>query len=445
MKLKKFAIRGLIIFAVVVALCMFFSGTIRTITTAKVKILTPRQGKFSEEVELTGKVIFPAAEPVKLENAKDVSLTITSVKVQPGSEVEKGDVLFTAEIADYEKNMDTLRTSYNEAANQLADLERKNSNLRLRPTDEAWAKAYEALTAAQNTELDLRVNRDALLAVEGLKAGDGSLPEGASDELKEAWTAHEQAAQALAAAEEAMAQAERYNISDDVRTYIVDKQKYQTQMEDYEKQMVDLRVLRSTLQNVTAPDDGYITEVNVKAGEAFDPSGAAYSFCPGKEDPVLRIDTSETTLTISRGTDVSFNSTRGGTVEGSIDATGVTSTGETYADVELSSRMIRDLGGSVAMLANDITVRVSYRSNDTTTLLPSSAVRGSGDDRYVYVLEQRQSAFGVNSLVTKKQSVSVLAEAGSLVSVAEDLSYMQVAYMEDREISEDMTVMEYVN
>ena len=72
-------------------------------------------------------------------------------------------------------------------------------------------------------------------------------------------------------------------------------------------------------------------------------------------------------------------------------------------------------------------------------------MRGSGDDRYVYVLEQRQSAFGVNSLVTKKQSVSVLAEAGSLVSVAEDLSYMQVAYMEDREISEDMTVMEYVN
>ena len=150
MKLKKYAIRGLIAFAVVVALCMFFSGTIRTITTAKVKLLTPRQGKFSEQVELTGKVVFPAAEPVKLENAQGVSLTVTSVKVQPGSEVEEGDVLFTAEIADYEKNMDTLRQSYNEAAGQLADLERKNANLRLRPTDEAWAKAYTALAEAQN-------------------------------------------------------------------------------------------------------------------------------------------------------------------------------------------------------------------------------------------------------------------------------------------------------
>ena len=216
-------------------------------------------------------------------------------------------------------------------------------------------------------------------------------------------------------------------------------------MKDYEQQMVGLRVLRSTLQSVTAPGDGYVTEVNVKAGEAFDPSGPAYSFSPEDEGPVLRIDTSKTTLTISRGTDITFDSTRGGVSEGSVDSTGVTVTGETYADVELSSRMIRDLGGSVAMLANDIPVGVSYRSNDNTTLLPSSAVRGAGDDRYVYVIQQRQSAFGVNSLVTQEEPVTVLAEAKGTVSVAEDLSYMQIAYMEDREIGENTTVMEYVN
>ena len=59
-----------------------------------------------------------------------------------------------------------------------------------------------------------------------------------------------------------------------------------------------------------------ITEVNVKAGETFDASGPAYSFSPEKEDPVLRIDTSKTTLTISRGTEVTFDSARGGTVGG---------------------------------------------------------------------------------------------------------------------------------
>ena len=36
MKLKKFALKGLIILAVAVALCMFFARTVQTITTPKV-------------------------------------------------------------------------------------------------------------------------------------------------------------------------------------------------------------------------------------------------------------------------------------------------------------------------------------------------------------------------------------------------------------------------
>ena len=36
--------------AAVVALCMFFSGTIKTISTAKVKLVTAKQGKLEEEI-----------------------------------------------------------------------------------------------------------------------------------------------------------------------------------------------------------------------------------------------------------------------------------------------------------------------------------------------------------------------------------------------------------
>ena len=103
------------------------------------------------------------------------------------------------------------------------------------------------------------------------------------------------------------------------------------------RQMVDLRALRTTLQTVTAPDAGYITEVNVKAGRDLRRlSGRRLLLQPGgPADPVLRVDTSETTLTISRGTDVTFDSARGGTAEGSVASTGVTAAGDTYADVEL--------------------------------------------------------------------------------------------------------------
>ena len=38
--MKRFAIKGLAALAAVVALCMFFSGTMKTLSTAKVKIVT---------------------------------------------------------------------------------------------------------------------------------------------------------------------------------------------------------------------------------------------------------------------------------------------------------------------------------------------------------------------------------------------------------------------
>ena len=46
--MKKFAIKGLVALAAVVALSMFFSGTIKTISTAKVKLVTAKQGKLEE-------------------------------------------------------------------------------------------------------------------------------------------------------------------------------------------------------------------------------------------------------------------------------------------------------------------------------------------------------------------------------------------------------------
>ncbi|NLF26492.1 MAG: hypothetical protein GX592_01235, partial [Clostridiales bacterium] len=315
MNLKKFAVRGFIALAAVVALCMFFSGTIRTITTAKVKLLSPKQGKLIQTVELPGKAVFPGAKPVKLEGAEDVSLTVASVLVQPGSEVEAGDALFTAEIADYEKSMDSLRQSHGQATDQLNELERKNRNLRLKRTDEEWAEAYYALTDARADELEKRIAVDALLVVEGLKMADGALPEGASEALREAHAEHLAAKGALTEAEGRMQTADRYNIDDAVRAYIVDRKKFSDQLASLEAQMVELSVLRSTLARVTAAADGYITEVNVKPGEAFNPRASAYSFSPKEEMPVLRVDAEKTTLAIAKGMKVTFTGKKGQELE----------------------------------------------------------------------------------------------------------------------------------
>lgn len=446
MNMKRFAIRGLIVLAVVVALCMFFSGTIRTITTPKVKLYSPKQGKLEQTVELTAKTVFPESKPVTLPGAKDLTLNIASVKVGAGYEVEEGDLLFTASIADYDKNVQTLRDSYDQTNRELMELEQKNKGVRLRQIELDWREAYCTLSSCQDKELESRIEMETLLRVEGLSLNeDGTLPEGASEELTAAFEKNASDREALSQAEEAMALAERYNIDENVRTYITEKLALEEKLADCEQQLLNLSVMQVQVQRVTAPEDGFITEINVKAGETFDANTAAYSFCPAEEMPVLRVDTEDSTLTISKGTEVTFEGAKGSELESEVIATGVTPEGRKYADVELTKKLLKGVGGSSAIADTETTIKIFYKAKQSTTLLPSSAVRGSGEDRYVYVAREQQSAFGTKSLVIAKLEVTVLAEVEGVCSISDEISWEQVAYMEDRAISEGTTVMEYVN
>ena len=103
MNLRKFAMRGLIALAVVVALCMFFSGTIKTITTAKVRLTQATSGRLEEEVDLNGKLTFPQVERVGYALEDGQTLTITRVNVRAGYEVKAGDVVVEARVAGYEE------------------------------------------------------------------------------------------------------------------------------------------------------------------------------------------------------------------------------------------------------------------------------------------------------------------------------------------------------
>ena len=94
-------------------------------------------------------------------------------------------------------------------------------------------------------------------------------------------------------------------------------------------------------------------------------------------------------------------------------------------------------------MSEETKLTVSYRSSASTTLLPVSAVRGSGESRYIYVVDEGSNALGETTLTIRRQDVTVLAEVGSTVSVQEDLGRVRVAYMEDRAISEGSTVMLY--
>ena len=74
-------------------------------------------------------------------------------------------------------------------------------------------------------------------------------------------------------------------------------------------------------------------------------------------------------------------------------------------------------------------------------MIEAAAVGGEGDNRYVYVVSQEDSPLGGVRLTVRKQEVKVIAESSKWVSVDEDLTYRDIAYLPDRPINDGDTVM----
>ncbi|MBR6219722.1 MAG: hypothetical protein IKQ80_04100 [Clostridia bacterium] len=445
MNLKKFAIRGIVILAVFVALCMFFSGTVRTITTPKVRLTSARRGKLEERVELPCKVAFPDTEKVDLPLPDDTMLVITRVNSREGYTVQAGEVVIEAKVSGYETQYKTLQEAYDSASEQLMTLENKNRGIRISPRDQAYADAFFALRDARRAAVAARLDMEAQLSREGLGAVDTGYPEGASDELKELIDASRAAAAAQEAAQKAMDAAARYTVDDSVWSYITEQREQQQKRDDAEESLRRLMALNDQAKAVVAPHDGYIAEICVKEGDTCDGSQPLFRMTAEEGMPTLRGDISEVTRTVSEGMTVTLNPDSYDAVETKVVKVGTDTEGKKYADVALTNELIRARGSVYAMTQEDTPMTLIFRAREATSLLPTSAVRGSGDDRYVFVTEQNTAAFGGNTLKLHKMAVKVVGEYGGTTSIQDDITYYSIAYGEDRSINDGDAVMEYLN
>ncbi len=447
--MKQTAIKGLVALTVVVCLCMFFSGTIKTIATAKVMIVTARQGRIEEQIRLNGTLLFPETEDIGIAGLEDgQSVSIKRVRVTKGRQVEEGDVLFEAEVTGSEEKMAELRSTYDTAQKNLMELNRANSGLRLTHVEEQWIEAYDALNEAKRATRDARMQLEVCARLLGVQLVDGEIPEGdetlAEDEdflaAREAFAA---AQQAEAEAQQAYDSANRIGISESVVEYIDQSREYQQQMDKAQEDMVALSVLCEQAKSITAPHDGFIVDVSIKSGDTYTGQTAALVMSADDAKGVLRADVSDIERTIEEKTDVSIERSNGRSVSASVTGTGIDTEGKNYVDVELSDREISNLGGASTLMNNDIEMVLSYRSSTSSTLLPVSAVRGTGDGRYVFVINESQNGLGQRVLTVSQQDVTVIAEVGSTASIEQDLSRQRIAYMEDRAISDGSEVMPY--
>ena len=443
MTMKKFALRGLVILAIVVALCIFFSGTIRTLTTPKVRFAQVKMGKMEQKTSLTGKVVFPEEEEFILDIPEGISLTVTRVYPAVGAKVKKGDALIATRVTDGEKTLETLKKEAQAAQKELRTLEKKLEGVRLTRGEQQWQAAWEAENGAQEQEREARVTLQAALNQAGLSLEEGKLPEGAGEEMTALYEAWGKAETALTEAGAALKALDRYAIAEDTWTAIQQRREQEEKLAEAEEKMTQLQVLAKTAEKVTAPRSAYITEIKVEKGSTLDGDTVILKMTAEGNDPVIRFDLSEVKQEVIQGTTVLLETDSWGSPSVKVTGTGLTSEGRPYADTEITQDAIYALGSVATMMKNEVKGSLITRSSSATCLVPASAVRGSGDSRYVYIGQTESSVFGGSQMKVSKMSVTVLAENGTTASLAEDLTYMKVLYMEDRTLTEGGTVMEY--
>ena len=448
------ALKGLLILAIIVALCMYFSKTIQTITTPKVKLAQSTTGRIEQKIALTAQPYFPVKTEVTLKKAADTPITVDKVYVSPGLYVEAGDTLFTANVNDYDTKETDLRDKYKTAAQKLIDLDianRKSSKQSKRnELYDAMLDAQDALTAAESDAriaaaaegLDLTFDQETWSALAKQKK--------ASDNVTQLIAKAGTARDTFNTARDAFYQSyenRKIKVTDEVFKYINDRNAIVKEMRDISDDMVDLLEAKQTLSTIKAESAGYIVSMDVKEDVAYDGKSPAYTIAKKEDAPCLRADVTDLKKDVAEGAKVE--------VTGDYDTfktkvTGVVNgkDGRQYAEIALTDDILQSAGGMSKLLSSgNLDVNVVFRAKKNATLIPAGALRSEGDGNdYVFVVEYSGGGFLSSSgMIARKTTVTVIDRGDKAVSIQEDLSYKQIIERADRTVEDGKPVMEYVD
>jgi len=470
--------KGLLILTCLVLAGLFFARTVQTAATAKVQIITATRGKLDDTITVPGEIRFSNSEPFTIKGAGTLNLVVDKVMARAGYLIKPGDVLFTGSVPDFEDKLKELRLAYEKkvrerteaVAGSLRILQTSEQNdyynAMVKATDEYWDKLFKAKAAAiaAGHELSDDPNEWNLPPAgtaedtQSVQAGPRTQEEfgGGDDEPEDNMkAAMREALDAMRKKDEASVLFKSFytgnrrpapKVSGDVFDYIKKIDGMNEEIHGYLDEMLELEKLKLRLQTIRADREGWLTEFNLKAGDRYDGSKSAYALSVPGEMPVLRCDITDISKreSISKGMKARV---QGAEREMTISGVEEAADGKTYAIIELDENNISALGGLSRLMSEKPSVSILYKSPKTATLLPLTALRDGGDDRYyVYVIDQdRDGILGNSTYTVKKREVTVIETSARLAAVGDDLSELKIADREDRTLSEGQAVMEYVD
>jgi len=451
MKLKRIALKGLIILAVTVALCMFFAKTVVNITTPKIQIVRASRGRLEQKIRLNAQVYFPETTDHVLKDAAKSSIIVDKVYVRPGHHVKAGETIFTATLPDYEKDWKELQDSYDEKAAQLMDKDIEN---RRAAKSSAQNDLYDAVMEKQTALVAAEHEARALALGHGITLGAdmASWPEQAAgkDDVLEAVSAAQAAKAAYDEAYTAFFNSfsnAKLRVNSGTFKYINERNALLKEMARISDDMVALAQRKSSLSTVTAPHDGYVVAMELKSGDKYDGSGIAFTLSSEGAAPVLRADITSLNKSIEDKTRVDVAGDYA-SERTSVEKTVLEGDGKKYVYITLTEGIISIKGGITRMITDgNIEVTVTYRAKEPATLVPASAVRNEGEGQdYVYLIQRTWGGFlGSSAMKVVKTNVTVLERGDNVVSIQQEMDYQEIADREDRALTDGCTVMEYID
>ncbi len=451
MSKKSRALKALLVLAVFIALCMYFSRTVQTITTPKVTLTQAQTGRLESELTLNASAYFPAQSEVTLTQAAKYPITVEKVYVKPGHYVKAGETLFTASLTDYQKQLDDLTSQYNEKSKALTDLDianRKSSKQSMQ--NDLYAtmnEKQEAQTKAENAARIAASEKGITLSFDSTTWEAEAMRKGAEESVLSLIRDAAAAKQSSDDAREAFFNSyenKQIKVKDEVFKYINDRNQLIKEMGELSDQLVKLLAAHQQLSNVTAPEEGYIVAVNVAKGDAYDGRAVAYALAKKDDAPVLRADLAGVKKEVNEGAKVEIKDDWR-TAKTKVTGIETGTDGHKYAIIELTDDALNAAGGMSQLLSNgSIEVKMTFRAKKSATLLPASCIRSEGEGaEYVYTVERSYGGFLQSGKMTaRKQSITIIDRADKVVSVEEDFGYNAIIDTADRTITDGKPVME---
>ena len=456
MKLKRFALRGLVILFVAVALCMYFARTVQTITTPKVQLVSTSSGRFEATMKFNAQVSFPEKEEITIKEAEKTPITVDRIYVRPGHFVKAGDTIFTAKVPSFEGEMEKLREEYDAKNRELIDLDAQNRTLSKESRqNELYDAMIEAQTAAADAiydarflalENDIRLTGDVSGWVKQLGVYE-QVPDEVTKAVKKAQSS-QSAYEAAKAAYFEILDNRKLRVKDEVFEYIKTRNEAIAAMEELTAKMIELASAANGLAKVVAPHDGYIVSIDVTEGGSYDGSTKAYVISKEGSVPVLLADLDRSSeRTIADGTRADVESETYGTRRSEVAETVINADGSKQLKIVMPEDFLSQDSAAIRRFVSDggVSISITYRARQSSTLIPASAIHNDGNGDYIYLIRWNGGGFMSQSRMTvEKTTVTVLDRNDTVVSIAEDYTYQQLADREDRGLEDKMTVMEYV-